>query len=225
MKRLSYHLLWNYVRFVSETIGNVKLNNLPFVSKIYQMLVMGNEETLSGFPVKQAVPALITLLKMEHNYEMMNHACRALCYMMDSLPRSSAIIVEAVPVLLEKLQSISCMDVAEQALSALETLSTRHSRSVMQAGGVNAVLTYIDFFSLAAQRSALAIAANCCLNATAAQWSAVRESLAALSARINPSHDQKCIESACYCFTRLVDNVHNEEKFLKVVYMKVSISF
>ena len=68
-----------------------------------QMLVMGNEDTLAGFPVKQVVPALITLLQMEHNFDMMNHACRAITYMMEALPRSSAVVVDAVPVFLEKV--------------------------------------------------------------------------------------------------------------------------
>ena len=70
---------------------------------VLQMLVMGNEDTLAGFPVKQVVPALITLLQMEHNFDMMNHACRALTYMMEALPRSSAVVVDAVPVFLEKV--------------------------------------------------------------------------------------------------------------------------
>ena len=69
-----------------------------------QLLVMGNEDTLAGFPVRQAVPALINLLHMEHNFDMMNHACRALTYMMEALPRSSAVVVDAVPAFLEKLQ-------------------------------------------------------------------------------------------------------------------------
>lgn len=52
-----------------------------------QLLVMGNEDTLTGFPIRQVVPALIILLKMEHNFDLMNHACRALTYMMEALPR------------------------------------------------------------------------------------------------------------------------------------------
>ena len=73
------------------------------------MLVMGNEDTLAGFPVKQVVPALITLLQMEHNFDMMNHACRALTYMMEALPRSSAVVVDAVPVFLEKVSLLSIL--------------------------------------------------------------------------------------------------------------------
>ena len=76
---------------------------LYFVS--LQLLVMGNEDTLAGFPVKQVVPALITLLQMEHNFDMMHNACRALTYMMEALPRSSAVVVDAVPVFLEKVRN------------------------------------------------------------------------------------------------------------------------
>ena len=64
---------------------------------------MGNEDTLAGFPVRQVVPALITLLQMDHNFDMMHHACRALTYMMEALPRSSTVVVDAVPVFLEKV--------------------------------------------------------------------------------------------------------------------------
>ena len=71
----------------------------------FQLLVMGNEDTLAGFPVKQVVPALITLLQLEHNFDMMHHACRALTYMMEALPRSSAVVVDAVPMFLEKVGS------------------------------------------------------------------------------------------------------------------------
>jgi len=43
---------------------------LQAVIEMCQMLVMGNEDTLAGFPVKQVVPALTTLLGMEHNFDM-----------------------------------------------------------------------------------------------------------------------------------------------------------
>lgn len=71
----------------------------------------------------------ITLLQMEHNFDIvsiffcfvalclickndlytfshpqMNHASRALTYMMEALPRSSAVVVDAIPVFLEKVK-------------------------------------------------------------------------------------------------------------------------
>lgn len=43
---------------------------LQAVMEMCQLLVMGNEDTLTGFPVKQVVPVLINLLSMEHNFDM-----------------------------------------------------------------------------------------------------------------------------------------------------------
>ncbi|KAL5005223.1 hypothetical protein ScPMuIL_018679, partial [Solemya velum] len=181
-----------------------------------QLLVMGNEDTLAGFPVKQVVPALITLLQMEHNFDIMNHACRALTYMMEALPRSSAVVVDAIPVFLQKLQVIQCMDVAEQALTALEMLSRRHSKAILQAGGIAASLMFLDFFSISAQRCALQITANCVQNITTEEFQFVRESLPLLSARVN-HQDKKSVESCCLCFSRLVDNFQNDQRTLKEI--------
>ncbi|KAK4005152.1 hypothetical protein OUZ56_006875 [Daphnia magna] len=181
-----------------------------------QLLVMGNEDTLAGFPVRQAVPALIHLLHMEHNFDMMNHACRALTYMMEALPRSSAVVVDAVPAFLEKLQVIQCMDVAEQSLTALEMLSRRHAKSILQARGVSACLMYLDFFGINAQRAALSITANCCQNLHADELHFVSGSLSALAARLT-QHDKKSVESICIAFSRLVDSFHGESDRLQEI--------
>lgn len=46
---------------------------LQAVIEMCQMLVMGNEDTLTGFPVKPVVTALIVLLSMEHNFDMVSY--------------------------------------------------------------------------------------------------------------------------------------------------------
>lgn len=46
---------------------------LQAVIEMCQILVMGNEDTLTGFPVKQVVPALINLLSIEHNFDMVSY--------------------------------------------------------------------------------------------------------------------------------------------------------
>ncbi|KFO21893.1 Putative E3 ubiquitin-protein ligase TRIP12 [Fukomys damarensis] len=177
---------------------------LQAVIEMCQLLVMGNEETLGGFPVKSVVPAL------------MNHACRALTYMMEALPRSSAVVVDAIPVFLEKLQVIQCIDVAEQALTALEMLSRRHSKAILQAGGLADCLLYLEFFSINAQRNALAIAANCCQSITPDEFHFVADSLPLLTQRLT-HQDKKSVESTCLCFARLVDNFQHEENLLQQV--------
>uniref|UniRef100_A0A670JZU7 E3 ubiquitin-protein ligase n=1 Tax=Podarcis muralis TaxID=64176 RepID=A0A670JZU7_PODMU len=180
---------------------------LQSVIEMCQLLVMGNEETLGGFPVKSVVPAL------------MNHACRALTYMMEALPRSSAVVVDAIPVFLEKLQVIQCIDVAEQALTALEMLSRRHSKAILQAGGLADCLLYLEFFSINAQRNALAIAANCCQSITPDEFHFVADSLPLLTQRLT-HQDKKSVESTCLCFARLVDNFQHEENLLQQVASK-----
>ncbi|XP_044752969.1 E3 ubiquitin-protein ligase TRIP12 isoform X2 [Coccinella septempunctata] len=189
---------------------------LQAVIEMCQILVMGNEEILTGFPVKHVVPALIHLLGMEHNFDIMNHACRALTYMMEALPRSSAVVVDAVPVFLEKLQVIQCMDVAEQSLTALDMLSRRHSKAILQARGVSACLMYLDFFSISAQRNALSITANCCQNLTNEEFQYVQDSLPLLASRLT-QQDKKCVESVCLAFSRLVDSFQLEPAKLQEI--------
>jgi hypothetical protein len=43
-------------------------------------------------------------------------------------------------------------------------LSKKHNKSILHAKGVMACLTYVDFFSITAQRNALAVTSNCCQN-------------------------------------------------------------
>ncbi|XP_055852199.1 E3 ubiquitin-protein ligase TRIP12 isoform X2 [Episyrphus balteatus] len=196
--------------------SNDESQQLQAVIEMCQMLVMGNEDTLAGFPIKQVVPALITLLRMEHNFDIMNNACRALSYMLEALPRSSGTVVDAVPVFLEKLKVIQCMDVAEQSLTALEILSRRHNKVILQAGGVAACLKFLDFFSMNAQRAALSTTANCCLNLHAEEFHFISESMPLL-AQLLSQLDKKCVDSVCTAFSRLVESFQHDSSSLEEI--------
>ncbi|XP_015608368.1 E3 ubiquitin-protein ligase TRIP12 isoform X2 [Cephus cinctus] len=186
---------------------------LQAVISMGEILVMGNEDTLTGFPVKQVVAALINLLGIEHNFVIMTHACRALTYMMEALPRSSTVVVDAVPVFLQKLESIECMDVAEQCLTALAMLSRRHSKTILHAGGVSACLKFVDFFNITAQRAALTITANCCQNLHPDDFHLVADSLSLLTGRL-ANQDKKSVECVCQAFSRLVDSFQHDPVML-----------
>jgi E3 ubiquitin-protein ligase TRIP12 len=208
----------------SQLVNSLQQNDeslkLTALSELCQLLVMGNEDTLVGFPIKQAVPLLLQCMRSDsENYVLMNHACRALTYMMESLPRSSSIIAEGIGVFLEKLQVIQCMDVAEQSLTALEILSRRHSKQILnatQSGSISACLTYIDFFSITAQRNALQITANCCQNVIKDEFVHIQSSLPILSQRLSHS-DKKSVESVCTVFARLVENFQRDRLILKEI--------
>ena len=87
-------------------------------------------------------------------------ASRALCHMMDVLPSSPAALVhyDAVPLFCERLLSIEYIDLAEQALQALEKLSHEHPLAILRAGGMLAVLQFVDFFATGVQRIAVSTA-------------------------------------------------------------------
>lgn len=193
-----------------------EIKQLDASTEMCQMLVMGNEDTLAGFPIKEVVPTLIRLLRMEHNFNIMNNACRALAYLLEVLPHSSIAVVDAIPAFLEKLQVIQCMDVAEQSLTALEVLSRRHYKAILQANGVSVCLLYLDFFSMNAQRAAIAITANCCSNLRKEEYHYVKDSLSILE-RLLLNQDKKCVESACNAFYRLIETFRKDTTILKEI--------
>ncbi|XP_037089521.1 E3 ubiquitin-protein ligase TRIP12-like [Pollicipes pollicipes] len=74
----------------------------------------------------------------------------------------------------------------------------------MLLGGVASCLAFIDFFSVAAQRSALSVTANCCLSLTPAEFHRISDHLAPLARRL-AHEDQKVAEAACLVFCRLAE--------------------
>lgn len=65
--------------------------------------------------------------------------------------------------------------------------------------GVSACLMYLDFFSINAQRAALAITANCCQNLHAEEFPLVSQSLTLLASRLTqPVYTLKVILLYCY---------------------------
>jgi E3 ubiquitin-protein ligase TRIP12 len=206
-----------FITSLQQSDDSLKLTALV---ELCQLLVMGNEDTLVSFPIKQMVPLLLKCMSCDTDDGVLaNHACRALTHMMDALPRSCGVIADGIGTFLEKLQVVQCVEVAEQALVALENLSRRYSKQILNAtgsGGVSACLTYIDFFSITSQRNALQIAANCCQNMIKEEFVHIQSSLPILSQRLTHS-DKKSVESVCTLFARLVENFQHDSLILKEI--------
>lgn len=82
--------------------------------------------------------------------------------------------------------------------------------------GVSACLMYLDFFSINAQRAALAITSNCCQNLHADEFHFVADSLSLLANRLT-QQDKKSVESVCLAFSRLVDSFQNDSSKLQEI--------
>ncbi|KAJ3055098.1 Ubiquitin fusion degradation protein 4 [Rhizophlyctis rosea] len=169
------------------------------------------------------------------NPELMLLACRCLSNLIEALPSCALQVVhnKGIEVLIGKLTAIEYIDLAEQILSVLEKISLEFSAAIVLAGGLTAVLQYIDFFGLHVQRTAIAIAANACLGlgsvargivpgltsssllagppdqdrikrGTEKVISEVKNVLPTLEGMLANS-DQKIVEQAVNCVSRIVD--------------------
>lgn len=89
----------------------------------------------------------------------------------------------------------------------MEKISEEFPSSIVREGGLAALLNYLDFFSIAVQRTALQAASNCCRNVSSEHfpmisgvWPIIRNCLA--------YSDQRLVEFACLCVIRVIDSYH-----------------
>lgn len=87
---------------------------------------------------------------------------------------------------------------------------------MLRAGGLNAVLSFIDFFAIELQRGALQTAANMCAHVAAVGYHMVSGAIQPLSAMLE-HHDRVMAESAVLCFSRLADGATGNSEHLKVL--------
>lgn len=190
-----------------------------------ELLLVSNEDNLAGhFAPDQYVKELVALMQPneftgEENPEIMLLACRCIANMMEAMPASTASVVYggAVPILCQKLLEIHYIDLAEQALSTLEKISVEFPSSIVREGGLTACLTYLDFFATGTQRTAVTTAANCCRNIPEDSFPTVRDVMPILLGTLSSS-DQKVVEQASLCVSRIVDSFrHCEDKLEELI--------
>ncbi|KAK0739070.1 hypothetical protein B0T21DRAFT_382199 [Apiosordaria backusii] len=201
-----------------EILNNLRQKDDPTVQlialqELSELLLVSNEDNLSGhFSPDQFVKELVTLMQPneltgEENPEIMLLACRCLANLMEALPGSAGNVVygQAIPILCQKLLEISFIDLAEQALSTLEKISVEYPHHIVKEGGLNACLSYLDFFATGTQRVAVTTAANCCRGIHEENFPVVRDVMPILL-NVLGSNDQRVVEQASLCVTRIVES-------------------
>ncbi|RPD53372.1 hypothetical protein L226DRAFT_617463 [Lentinus tigrinus ALCF2SS1-7] len=145
----------------------------------------------------------------DENLEAQVLACRCLANLMEALPGVAHTVVYhgAIPVLCSKLIEISYIDLAEQTLSTLEKISEEFPSSIVREGGLAALLNYLDFFSIAVQRTALQAASNCCRNVSMEHFPMIRGVWPIIRNCLGYS-DQRLVEYACLCVIRIIDSYY-----------------
>jgi E3 ubiquitin-protein ligase TRIP12 len=180
--------------------------HLTGLNELCEYLAVATEETMVSFPIDQTVPLLINFLGHEHNPDVMLLAARALTNLADVFPPACSYIIRhgAVPAFCARLLNIEYIDLAEQSLQALEKLSHEHPGSLLRAGALVAVLSYVDFFQTGVQRVAVATAANICRGLSTEHVDAVSTAAPILTGLLSYS-DAKIVDSACLALTRIAD--------------------
>ncbi|CAO3648658.1 unnamed protein product [Cunninghamella echinulata] len=150
------------------------------------------------------------------NPEIMLLACRCISNLLDAMPSAVTNVVYhgAVPVLCQKLKSIEYIDLAEQALSALEKIAAQLPRAVINEGGLSAALMYFDFFSIHSQRTSLRTAANCLRNIDKNAFSQVLEIIPTLMNTITYS-DRSVVELSCLCWLRISESYRSQQDLIE----------
>lgn len=196
---------------------------LVALQELSELLLISTEDNLAGhFAPDAYVKELVKLMQPndftgEENPEVMLLACRCLANLMEALPAATANIVYggAVPVLCSKLLEIGFIDLAEQCLSTLEKISVEFPSSIVREGGLTACLTFLDFFATSTQRTAVTTAANCCRNIPEDSFPTVRDVMPVLENILNNNNDQKVVEQACICVSRIVQSFRHQESKLE----------
>ncbi|KAK4666173.1 Ubiquitin fusion degradation protein 4 [Podospora pseudopauciseta] len=201
-----------------EILNNLRQKDDPTIQlialqELSELLLVSNEDNLSGhFSPDQFVKELVTLMQPneltgEENPEVMLLACRCLANLMEALPGSAGNVVygQAIPILCQKLLEIQFIDLAEQALSTLEKISVEYPHHIVKEGGLNACLSYLDFFATGTQRVAVTTAANCCRGIHEENFPVVRDVMPILL-NVLGSNDQRVVEQASLCVTRIVES-------------------
>lgn len=176
------------------------------LQELCEFLSVGTEESLVSFSVNLFVAPLVNLLRTGTNVEVKIYAARALTHMMEALPSSSSAIAlnGAAGPLCQNLLSIEYIDLAEQSLSALHKLSVDYPQQIVSANGFEAVLSFIDFFSIGVQRMAAATACNLCRQPRGDAMEMISHVLPTMM-RLMSSDDQRIRESALQGFTKLAE--------------------
>lgn len=150
------------------------------------------------------------------NPEVMLLACRCISNLLEAMPTAvtSVVFHGAIRVLCQKLKSIQYIDLAEQALYALEKISAQLPRAVVHEGGLSAALMYFDFFSIHAQRTALRTASNCMRGIDADSFPQVMEITPILMNTITYS-DRSVVELTCLCWVRISESYRSNREYLE----------
>ncbi|KAI3951878.1 hypothetical protein MKW92_021484 [Papaver armeniacum] len=196
-------------------VNNDVSEQLSSLAELCDVLSFCTESSLGGSMASALSPLLVRLARYDTNPDIMLFSIRAITYLIDVLPESSAYLAsdDAVPALCERLMVIEYLDVAEQCLLALEKISADQPLVCLRAGAIMAVLNFIDFFSSNVQRVAISTVANVCQKLSSDTWPLFMDAVPVLC-NLLQYEDQKLVANVVACLLRITETVSNSPKMV-----------
>jgi E3 ubiquitin-protein ligase TRIP12 len=102
------------------------------------------------------------------------------------------------------------------ASQTLEKLSEEMPQAIVREGGLAALLTYLDFFSIHVQRTAVTAAARCCQRLSIESFDFIKDVIPILKNTLSYA-DSRLVEQACLAITGIVESFRHHPDKLEVL--------
>lgn len=172
---------------IHKLVDNVvSANEDPYIAmeslkELSESMLMMNQIVVDRIiPTEKLINGLVNVLSspfLEGELELQMQGCRCLYNLFEVNPESISMAVDKdiIPILKNKLAEINFIDLAEQVLETLEYISRLNGKDILKSGGLTFYIQYYDFFTIHAQRKAIAIVANACARVEPDDFDTIQE--------------------------------------------------
>jgi hypothetical protein len=132
------------------------------LNELSEAFLMGTEISLRGFDSASFASLVVPCLDTSAGNAVVNSALLAIFNIMETIPQHMPAFVNGgcIRAVIAVLENVEFIDTHEQAVSVLTKLAPDYSADIASAGGLSALLSYLDFFDAATQRSLANIASQ-----------------------------------------------------------------
>ncbi|ODV95208.1 hypothetical protein PACTADRAFT_42344 [Pachysolen tannophilus NRRL Y-2460] len=194
------------------------LENLNELSeRILMMNGISAERYLPVYRLSQNLVDILQETAFQEDLELQLVTCRCMYNLLAVNVEftNELVCCGALEALQSKLFEISYIDLAEQALQTLEMMSRVRGRDIMRKNCLSAVLQYLDFFTIHAQRKALITTANSCQSIDLDSFEKVKEIFPTIEGVACEYSDSISVENAWLSISRIIQSFRRKPEFLE----------
>ncbi|CCH44018.1 putative E3 ubiquitin-protein ligase TRIP12 [Wickerhamomyces ciferrii] len=196
---------------------------LETLSELSERLLMMNapmaEREIPSFQLAEAIVDVLNEPSFMEELELQLVACRCLYNFLEVNPDyiHAAVSNGAIEALQSKLLEISYIDLAEQALQALEFISRFAGSQILRKNCLMSCLQYLDFFTIHAQRKAITITANSVKYIREYEFELVEDIFPILQRIVIEFQDPQELDDCWLAISRIIKAFRSSKSLTKLV--------